>query len=185
MKTKQLFSILVPLLLWMFVQPAVSKIKTDSLIRHLAFSPLAIEEEISLCEQLVSVYLFADFNLTRAYGKRGLALAHKSGNKKKEGKLCRHLSVAYELNGMADSAKIYKLRMLTIGQKTRDKEMENLAIFYLGNGYYATSSFDSAIYYYQKVLPYYEQTDEAKAIAIRANIGTVYVALGAFEIAKP
>ena len=185
MKTQRLLPISLFLLLWWWSLPVLSQAKTDSLLQRLSAPSLTVDEEIALCEQLAAAYIYSNFGQSRMYAKRGLALAHKSGKQKDEGMLYRHLSVAYELNGIADSSRLCKLRMLSIGRETGDEALENLAIFYLGNGCYATSSFDSAIYYYQKALPYYERTDEAKANAIRANIGTVYVVLGVYDKAKP
>jgi hypothetical protein len=113
-----------------------------------------IAEKIEICNQLAEKYISVNSDKSKFYAETGIKLAQATKDKESEMKFARHLHVIYRMRAIYDTAKIYNNKMAEIARQTGDKYFESLAVIYDGNMHLGQQHYDSALYYYQKVIPY-------------------------------
>ncbi|MBL1407616.1 tetratricopeptide repeat-containing sensor histidine kinase [Sphingobacterium faecale] len=146
----------------------------DSLERELKKAQ-DIAEQINIYNLLTIAYRDLDFHKSVNYGKLGLALAEKSGDKKGMLKLFSNIGAGYYRGGRYDSAQLYLQKALPLAHELKDSKFEAIIAVTQGAIYQVQGWYDRSLESYLNAAKLMERRNDTKSLgSIYSNIGGIY-----------
>ncbi|WP_162849966.1 tetratricopeptide repeat-containing sensor histidine kinase [Sphingobacterium yanglingense] len=158
----------------------------DSLEQVLQTGKLTVGDQIKILDDLNWFYNSVDAGRSIHYGKLGLELAQKTGNKKMTGTFLKNIGVSYYMDGVNDTAMIYLEKAKPIAENLNDYRM--LAAIYntYANIYRVQSMYNEAIENYLNAAKTLEAHQDINGLTlIYSNIAGIYQIMANHRQALP
>jgi len=149
------------------IQKPVFNSEVDSMEWVLENYQLTTDEKAEIYFRIQ--YEFDDFDKERYYTLKVLSLAESEKDELLMARAYRSLGCIYERFGYRDSAWFYLNKSLNEAKRLKNKDLEALTIFSMGN----ISTGEQAISYYKDALKYWESDEVFKSENVNYNIRTV------------
>ncbi|WP_461534127.1 tetratricopeptide repeat-containing sensor histidine kinase [Sinomicrobium sp.] len=154
----------------------------DSLEQALKKQDITASEKIKLYDDLSWFYNSVDVKRSLTFGKKGLELAKKNGDKKMEATFYRNMGVAYFMGSVYDTATIYLDKAKPIALQLNDYRMQASIYNTYANIYRVQSAYDKAIENYLNAAQVLETNkDLHKLTLVYSNIGGTYQIIHNYE----
>ena len=158
----------------------------DSLEQVLQTGKLTVEDQVKILDDLNWFYNSVDTKRSIHYGKQGLELAKKTGNKKMTGTFLKNIGVAYYMSGVNDTAMAYLEKAKPIAQDLDDYRM--LAAIYntYANIYRVQSMYNESIENYLNAAKILEAHQDINGLTlVYSNIAGIYQIMANHRQALP
>lgn len=154
----------------------------DSLEQLLAEKSLTDAARIQLYYDLSWAYKNIDVNRSIDFGKKGLVLAQKTGDSKKEASLYFNIGTAYYAGGTYDTAMIYLEKARTLADKLQNYRQQSSIYNAYANIYNVQSLYEMALENYFAAVRILEDHNDTQGQAVLYyNIGNIYQRMENFE----
>ena len=155
-------------------QPLSSDSLLDLAIEY--YKKVGNQEKLADCYYCKSYWseINKDYPQAILYGKEAERLAMSTNNIRLNYKIIE--SLAY-LNGLCENDQLqlqYAKKALTLALKTQNKTWIESSYNMIGFAFYNLDQSDSAYYYIEKTVPYFENVSEADKAVFLMNVGVLY-----------
>lgn len=147
----------------------------DSLEQMLVTKKLTYKEKIRIYDDLNWYYSQIDVARSIDFGKKGLALAKKNGDKKMESTFYKNIGIAHYMGGVHDSARIYLEKAKPIAEELGNYRMQAAIYNAHANIYRVQSLYEQALDNYLNAAKLLEMHNDDQGLTlIYSNIAGVY-----------
>lgn len=161
---------------------ALSAQSVDSLEQLLATKKLTDAEKIQLYYDLSWSYKNINVKRSIDFGKKGLVLAQKTKDLKKEASFYYNIGTAYYVGGIHDTAMMYLEKARPIADKLNNYRQQSSIYNTYANSYNVQSLYELALENYFAAVKILEDHNDTQGQAVLYyNIGNVYQRIENFE----